>query len=203
MVICFIGDSLVNGVHDPEARGWVGRLVSDIHGGDEMLLAAYNLGIRRDTSADILARWQDEVESRLFDDEPMRLVFSFGAADMRSVPGGESRLTMEEAVSNARALLTAANAKYPVLMIGPPPTADPAFTRRLTTLDQHYAAICDELVIPYLSIIADLQNSEIYLEELVNGDGVHPGAAGYAHIFRLVNAWPAWRFWFDSPVQVA
>lgn len=203
MVICFIGDSLVNGVHDPDARGWVGRLVADIRGGDDTLLAAYNLGIRRNTSADILARWQDEVERRLCDDTPMRLVFSFGAADMRSMPGGESRLTMDEAVSNARALLTAADAKYPVLMIGPPPTADPAFTRRLTALDQQYATICDSLDISYLSILADLQNSEIYLEELVNGDGVHPGAAGYAHIFRLVNAWPAWRSWFESPVQVA
>lgn len=203
MIICFIGDSLVNGVNDPDARGWVGRLVADIRGGDATLLAAYNLGIRRNSSADILDRWEDEVARRIFDDAPLRLVFSFGAVDMAPLPDRESRLTMEESVDNARKILTRANELYPVIMVGPPPMADPSFTRRLTQLDERYAVLCTELGIPYLQIIADLQNSEIYLDELVSGDGIHPCAAGYSHIFRLVNAWPAWRGWIESPIQEA
>ncbi|TVM19698.1 hypothetical protein DPQ33_00215 [Oceanidesulfovibrio indonesiensis] len=201
MIICFIGDSLVNGVSDPDARGWVGRLLADIRGGQESIEAAYNLGIRRNSSADILVRWEDEVQRRLLGDAPMRLVFSFGAADMAPAPDRESRLTMEESIANARAILTRANELYPVIMVGPPPMADPSFTRRLTTLDKRYAGLCAEFGIPYLHIIEDLRNSEIYFEELVSGDGVHPGAAGYAHIFRLVNAWPAWRGWLEAPIQ--
>jgi hypothetical protein len=57
MRICFIGDSLVNGVGDPTGLGWVGRVATAARrrGHD---ITAYNLGIRRDTSGDIAVRWQ-------------------------------------------------------------------------------------------------------------------------------------------------
>ena len=56
MRLCFIGDSLVNGTGDPTGLGWVGRVTASARrrGHD---VTTYNLGIRRDTSADIAARW--------------------------------------------------------------------------------------------------------------------------------------------------
>ena len=30
------------------------------------------------------------------------------------------------------------------------------------------------------------------------GDGVHADGAGYAEMARLIEAWPAWRAWFDG-----
>jgi lysophospholipase L1-like esterase len=61
MRICFFGDSIVNGTGDPDCLGWVGRVCGAARksGVD---LTSYNLGIRRDTSADILRRWRREAE---------------------------------------------------------------------------------------------------------------------------------------------
>ena len=64
MHVCFVGDSLVNGMGDPECLGWAGRLIvaARRQGHD---VTHDNLGIRRDTSADVRARWADEVGRRL------------------------------------------------------------------------------------------------------------------------------------------
>ena len=53
--VVFVGDSFVAGVGDPEGRGWVGRVVAAAHAAG-LPLTAYNLGVRRETSADVLAR---------------------------------------------------------------------------------------------------------------------------------------------------
>ena len=72
--LCFFGDSMVNGTGDDTCLGWVGRICATARrsGRD---LTCYNLGIRRDTSADVLARWQREAETRLRSEHDGRLVF--------------------------------------------------------------------------------------------------------------------------------
>ena len=60
--ICFIGDSSVNGTGDPLCLGWTGRVCATaIKLGYPS--THYNLGIRRETSADIAARWRKNVPS--------------------------------------------------------------------------------------------------------------------------------------------
>ena len=80
MRICFLGDSFVNGTGDDDCLGWTGRICSSARrsGRD---VTHYNLGVRRDTSADILARWRQEAERRLSPDLGGRLVFAFGGND--------------------------------------------------------------------------------------------------------------------------
>ena len=51
MRILAFGDSFVAGVGDPDHLGWIGRA---LRGRREITL--YNLGVRRETSADIAAR---------------------------------------------------------------------------------------------------------------------------------------------------
>ena len=51
--ICFVGDSLVNGTGDEMALGWAGRLCAMAHTRGSSV-TYYNLGIRRNTSKDIL-----------------------------------------------------------------------------------------------------------------------------------------------------
>ena len=62
--VCFIGDSFVLGVGDPDGLGWSGRIAAAARrrGID---ITAYNLGVRRETTADIARRWQAEVAPRL------------------------------------------------------------------------------------------------------------------------------------------
>ena len=114
-----IYDSMVNGTGDDACLGWVGRICAAARrsGRD---LTCYNLGVRRYTTADMLARWQREAEARLPSEHDGRLVFSFGANDC--CPGediGGVRVAPGRALANAEAILTAAVAWRPTLMVGP------------------------------------------------------------------------------------
>src|SRR3954451_17927814 len=62
--LCFFADSFVNGTGDDACLGWVGRACAAgrRNGVD---LTCYNLGIRGDTSADVLRRWEHEAQARL------------------------------------------------------------------------------------------------------------------------------------------
>lgn len=118
MRICFIGDSFVNGTGDDTCLGWVGRISAAARqrGHD---LTIYNLGVRRDTSSDILSRWQQEVGLRLPDNCDGRLVFSFGTNDCSLGDDGNIRLSHKRNVDNAGAILSRAKGWRPTLMIGP------------------------------------------------------------------------------------
>src|SRR5690242_7873956 len=117
MRLCFIGDSFVNGTGDPDCLGWVGRICAAARrrGHD---LTVYNLGVRRDTSADIAARWQEEALRRLPAGMDGRLVFSFGANDCM-VEAGAPRVAPAQSLANARATLDAARRWRPTRMLGP------------------------------------------------------------------------------------
>src|SRR5579864_3855917 len=101
MRVCFFGDSFVNGTGDDEGLGWVGRVVASARQAG-LDLTAYNLGIRRDTSADVAARWLYEARLRLPAEHEGRLVFSFGANDCASVDvDGRPRVACGDSLSNA------------------------------------------------------------------------------------------------------
>ncbi len=200
MRLCFVGDSFVNGTGDPAYLGWTGRLcVAAAQRGFEV--TAYNLGIRRDTSDDIARRWHDEVSRRLPLAHPeydARLVFSLGVNDTtRTGDAGEAtRVPVAHSLGNLRHIVLAARPHYPLLFVGPPPVADQDHNMRIGRLSQQFASVCQELSVPYLDVCVPLLASEIWMREVATGDGSHPGAAGYAELARLVEAWPAWTAWF-------
>ena len=77
--LVFVGDSFVNGYGDPKALGWVSRVVARTpHEG--VRLTTYNLGVRGDSSTEVLARWQQESDLRWRSANERRLVVGFGAA---------------------------------------------------------------------------------------------------------------------------
>ncbi|EAW38620.1 Lipolytic enzyme, G-D-S-L [Lyngbya sp. PCC 8106] len=90
MRICFVGDSFVNGVGDPSGLGWTGRVCVEAHQYKDEI-TVYNLGIRRETSADILKRWSGEVSCRLTSEYDSRVVFSFGVNDT-TIEQGKTRV---------------------------------------------------------------------------------------------------------------
>jgi acyl-CoA thioesterase-1 len=193
MRICFIGDSFVNGAGDPTLLGWVGRVCAAARrrGRD---VTCYNLGVRRDTSADVAGRWQEEARRRLPAEIDGRLVFSFGANDC-TLDAGAPRATPERSVENARAILGAAKQRHPTLMLGPAPIAIDDADPRIAALSRSYASLCVELGVPYLDLYTPLAAMSLWRLEIATGDGAHPGAAGYALIADLVEGWEAWRRW--------
>jgi lysophospholipase L1-like esterase len=197
MRICFFGDSFVNGTGDDDALGWVGRVVASARraGRD---VTAYNLGIRRDTSADVAVRWKGEAELRLASEHDARLVFSFGANDCASGVDGGSRVERVASLANAETILASAHRWLPTLMIGPAPIADDREANdRIRALSADYAKLCQRIGVPYLSIYEQLVAQPIWIEEAVAGDGAHPNRGGYAIVAAAVSEWSAWRAWLS------
>lgn len=192
--ICFIGDSFVQGTTDADCLGWAGRVAAAARksGYD---LTAYNLGVRRDTSADIVKRWQAECTMRLPDGCSPYLVFSFGANDM-TTEGGTLRVSLADSIANFRGIISKAAALFPTLVIGPLPVSDAAQDKRIQELCRFYAQTAKELGVPYLPLADEMVGNPAWIRAVAAGDGTHPDASGYALIAGRVQQWPAW--WFSA-----
>lgn len=186
MVVCFIGDSLTQGVGDGLALGWVGRLAQECFAAAPDRHQAYtlcNLGLRGDTSLRIRARWRAEADRRRRPGEDMAFVFSFGAADGKhGVPGAET-------LAASRAILAEAAGLGRTLYIAPPPAHDPEWSAHIRNVGRQVSAICAELGVPACDFHAPLAASAAYMASLAR-DGIHPDAAGYAEMAAILRAWP-------------
>lgn len=191
--ICFVGDSFVNGTNDPAYLGWAGQLCVNATQLTGRRVTYYDLGIRGDTSADVAARWKDECARRLPSHIDGRLVFSFGVDDL-SIVNRRQRLPMEVTIANFRHILYEACRRYPTLVIGPPPVANPEKNMRIRYLCRLMAEAANDLEVPYLPIFEELIRSRTWRREIMMYDGMHPSRGGYAELAALIQAWPEW--WF-------
>jgi lysophospholipase L1-like esterase len=164
-------------VGDPEALGWVGRVAAGLS------MTAYNLGVRRETSAQVVARWRAEARPRIAPGADTRVVFSFGANDA-TMEEGRLRATPDDTVRALREALTGAAALgLPALVVGPPPVADAVHAGRIEALAGRLAAACD---VPFLDVTGALRRAGPWVPEARAGDGAHPGAGGYEQLAALV-----------------
>ena len=191
MRICFVGDSMVNGTGDPAYLGWTGRVLRHERT-RRPELTGYNLGIRRDTSGQILARWREEVTRRLPAEIEGRAVFSFGVND------AVQEVDPKQSLAHAEAILDDARARWPVFMVGLVPIVPDDARERSRKLDAAFAELCVRLGITYLSVFDGLMQTATWLDEARAGDGAHPGAGGYARLAQLVLASAAWRRWMST-----
>jgi acyl-CoA thioesterase I len=195
--VCFVGDSFVAGVGDPEHLGWTGRLCAASERAGQPV-TRYVLGVRRQTTAEVADRWAAECRPRLSggDWEP-RLVLSTGVNDTTEVDGAP-RLDAHASVAALAGMLAgAADAGWPVLVVGPPAVADDAQNQRIADLDHRFARTCADHDVPYVPVVAALTDEPTWRAEVAAGDGAHPGAAGYALLADLVR--PGWERWIAAP----
>lgn len=189
MVICFIGDSLTQGIGDELALGWVGRLARESFLKDparSRAMTVCNLGVRSDSSIRIAARWKQETDRRRRPGEDMAFVFSFGAAD------GKFDLPGEETLAAARSVLAGATGLGRTLYIAPPPAFEPSWSAHIRQTGQVVAGICAELGIPAFDFHAPLAAEPAYMASL-EADGIHPDAAGYERMAELLRGWSPMR----------
>ena len=180
MRLCVFGDSFAAGVGDESGLGWVGRIASAIHATGSVP-TVYPLGIRRDTSADIRARWRAEADRRLVAGEPARLIFAFGTNDCARGEEGDPRLSPEATLANAEAILREAAALAPTLVLGPLPVLDDeAIDARVARLEPRIAAIAARLGLPFVPLFDVARRSEAWRRGAAARDGTHSDAAGYA-----------------------
>lgn len=188
MVVLFFGDSLTAGFGDESALGWPGRVIRHIHPRCPQL-AAYNLGIRANTSAAVLERFEQESRLRMRPDEPARLVFSVGVADIAQ---GLSRQQTADAVSE---IIRRAKAFCPVLFIGPPPDLLCRFGGEVERRAATIRSICEKSTVPHVSMVDEI-DSEGYAKALHRGDGIHPDASGYRILAEAITASPIFDTFF-------
>jgi len=197
--ICFVGDSLVAGVGDGQHLGWAGRLAVRASGAGQPL-TYYNLGVRRQTSADIAARWEDECAQRLPADTDARVVFSFGVNDM-TMQDGRVRVAEQDSVANLTAMLErAAERGWATLVVAPPPNVDDEHNDRTEALDARFTEVCATQGVPYVRVHQPLRQNGTWMRACAEGDGYHPGAAGYEEFAALIV--PHWLLWLAEPGSV-
>ena len=192
----FFGDSITLGVNDTLAGGWIGRfagLASQRAGLPVPPSTFYNLGVHKHSSLQIRERWVSEYRSRVNDATVPYLIFCFGTVDM-AAPNGNVAVPMQESTQNAQAILSEAQMKAPVLMMGPPPVKNPDHLERLNKLNETYAGLCLDLGVAYLDLLKGLP--AVYVADL--DDGLHPGKTGNMLIAeQLLNA-PIVQGWIRS-----
>jgi acyl-CoA thioesterase-1 len=199
--ICFVGDSFVAGTGDPEHLGWVGRVAARTHRAGQAL-SAFNLGVRRETSRDVRARWRTECRPRLPTGCAGRVLFSFGVNDT-SVEHGQQRVDVGDSGRHLAAVLAEAKAAgWPALVVGPPPVGDIDHNARIANLDTVLRRVSCEAGVAYITTLTPLQESHVWMHQVAAGDAAHPGAEGYALLADLV--WPYWANWLEvTPPQRA
>ncbi len=190
--ICFIGDSFVNGTGDETALGWAGRLCAAAN--RQSQVTCYNLGIRRDTSHDILKRWAHECVPRLPPYCDGRIVMSFGVNDTL-MENGRLRVSTQSSLTNIKQLLHDTR-KYEVIAVGPPPVADDGHNVRIWSFSGAFALEAKAARIPYIDLFTPLSAHEAYKQEVQSNDGAHPKSTGYALMTQLIGSSPEW--WFGK-----
>lgn len=195
---CFFGDSFTHGVGDEEGFGWRGRIVTRLLK-ERPSLTAYDLGIRRDTSTDILNRWENEALARLPQGYQRRIAFCFGTNDCADDGNGAGRVPHAETIRNTHAILARSAALAPTILIGPPPILDdPIADRRIAELEPALQSIAREYNIPFLPVFEALRHAPAWTEGAAAGDGTHPNRAGYAFLADYIWEWPKFPLWIDG-----
>ena len=189
LAIVFLGGSLVSGVGDPKGQGWVTRVIGRTEH-PELELTTYNLGVRGDTSADVLRRWATEVPVRWVGRTERRVVVSVGTNDvLQGVTLARHRLNL------ANLLDDAATSGVGAFVVSPPPTADAELNERLEVLVEAQGDVCARRGIPFVDCFAPLLGHDQWRTDLAASRVPHhPGQAGYGLIAWLVlhNGWAEW-----------
>jgi len=194
--LMFFGDSHTVGAGDEKGLGWTGRVVAAALG-EGIPITAYNLGVRGETSADVAARWRAEARPRLPDEGDPRIVIAFGVNDV-SLEDESRRCTQEQSLlSLEEVLLGAQGLGLRRFVVGPAPIDDEAANDRIAELSYAYRILCARHRVPFVPLVEELRDNEVWRREIAGGDGAHPGAAGYAEIGRLVLA-AGWLDWLRS-----
>lgn len=188
--VLFLGDSFVVGTGDPTALGWPGRVCAAAWAAG-LPVTPYNLGVRRETSEQVAARWRSEAAPRLLAEADCRLTVSVGANDMVAGSG----VTPARSAEVLAALLTEAAALgLRPFVVGPPPVGDPEADGRIVALTTTLADVAASTGAPFVAVAEALLATPAWTAEAAAGDGAHPGAGGYSALAELVLAggWLDW-----------
>ncbi|HEY9379192.1 MAG TPA: GDSL-type esterase/lipase family protein [Jiangellaceae bacterium] len=183
--VCVFGDSFVAGVGDPKALGWVGRVAERTPPSTGVALTMYPLGVRGQTTEDIVVRMPLESSPRFARGEEQGVVLAVGIADaFAEVSAARSAATLEFGLQSTPTRR---------LVVGPPPVGPDETRGRIAELDDAYISLCRRLEVPYISTYRALIGRKPWLEQEL-ADGIHPGQSGYGMLAHtvLTGGWYEW-----------
>ena len=152
-IVCF-GDSLTEGVGAEKGEDYPSRLAR------ELSHPVINAGRRGDTSADGLARLEQDVLEK----NPRLVIVLFGGNDfMRQVPLNETRRNLEEIVRHIQARGAM------VALVG----------MRLGLFTDEYGPIYEEIAKQHGALYIPEVLKGILSDPRLKGDSIHPNSAGY------------------------
>jgi acyl-CoA thioesterase-1 len=171
--VVVVGDSLSSGFGLAAEQSWVAmlkeRLLGEGYGYDVV-----NASIAGDTSAGGLARLQRLLEKHT----PAVVVIELGGNDgLRGQPIDALRDNLAKMIEQSQR----SGARVALAAVQIPPNYGPAYTRALS-------AVYPELAERFHATLVDLSLADVALKpELMQGDGIHPNAAGQKIVF--ANVW--------------
>ena len=183
--VCVFGDSFVAGVGDSKALGWVGRVAARTPPSTGVALTVYPLGVRGQTTEDIVVRMPLESSPRFARGDEHGVVLAVGVADaFAEVSAARSAATLEFGLKSTQSRR---------LVVGPPPVGPDEMRVRIAELDDAYISLCRRLEVPYISTYRALVGRKPWLEQDL-ADGVHPGQSGYGMLAHtvLTGGWYEW-----------
>jgi acyl-CoA thioesterase I len=183
--VCVFGDSLVAGVGDPKALGWVGRVAAQTPLSTGVALTMYPLGVRGQTTEDIVVRIPLESSPRFARGDEHGVVLAIGVADAYAeVSAARSAATLEFGLQSTQTRR---------LVVGPPPVGPEQVRGRIAELDHAYLSLCRRLGVSYISTYRALIGRKPWLQQEL-ADGVHPGQSGYRMLAQtvLTGGWYEW-----------
>ena len=170
VVVAALGDSLTAGYGLPTEQGFVPVMEDWLNeNGAEVELR--NAGVSGDTTAGGLSR----VDWTLTDDVEALIVELGGNDLLRGVPPATSR-------ENLDGILQAAEAKgLPVLLVGLEASGNygPEYKAAFDAMYPELAEQYDALLYPsFFKALTELEDQAAARREMMQGDGIHPSAAG-------------------------
>lgn len=183
--VCVFGDSFVAGTGDPKALGWIGRVAARTPSSSGIDLTTYQLGVRRQTTEEVVLRIPMECAPRFAHGDEHRIVVSTGVTD--------AHLGIDPARSAAALEFGLSSIDVRALVVGPPPVGDDAMLERLRELDESYAALCQRLGTAYIGTYHPLAGHKAWADARTE-DGIHPNQTGYGLLAHVVlnDGWYQW-----------
>lgn len=193
MRILFFGDSITQGFWDLKG-GWVNRLrkyydLQNIKGINKNSPLIFNLGISGDTSDNIIARFENEVNVRKRPDEEIAIVLSVGISDS-CIDSGTNIMSTEQYTENLSKLLELAHKHAnKVIFVGLTPCVDDrtnpvhwnkntAYSYdRVKSFNDELRNFCTENNVNFIDILKVMTEKQTEIELLP--DGVHPNSEGH------------------------
>ncbi|MGB4635305.1 MAG: lysophospholipase [Actinomycetaceae bacterium] len=184
--VLFVGDELIAGYGDARAMGWTGRVMARTEHDPPVM--SIELATPGETTAQLTARWQSDIESRLDRNADNRLVVGLGSHDLDAgLSLARSRLYVANMLDNA------ARIGLRPFVVGPPPRYDQPERLQLD-LSNAFAEVCQRRSIPFVDCYTPLVRHEQWATDMVLSGSYTPRQAGYGLIAWLVlhQGWHAW-----------